>query len=93
MPSDRKQINVRVDGATEVLMRRLIVSVSAGIGLVVNQSDLFRLGLHELAKKYPPPAEDPPPVPSPAPESKRRKPSTAPFPPSTPKSKRRNRGA
>lgn len=71
MPSDRKQINVRVDAETEELIPRLLRSVSAGVGLPVNQSDLFRLGLHELAKKYPPaPAEPPPPAPA---KGKRRK--------------------
>jgi hypothetical protein len=62
MPSDRKQINVRIDPETEALIPRLIESVSAAIGLRVNQSDLFRLGLHELAKLHPP-AEEAPPAP------------------------------
>ena len=52
MPSDRKQVNVRVDGETEDLMQRLIPAVSAAIGLPISQSDLFRLGLLELERKY-----------------------------------------
>lgn len=55
MPSDRKQVNVRVDEATAELMARLIPAVSAAIGLAVSQSDLFRLGLLELEKKFAPP--------------------------------------
>lgn len=52
MPSTRKQINVRVDDETEELMRQLAPAVSAAIGLSIGQSDLFRLGLLELKKKY-----------------------------------------
>ena len=59
MPSDRKQINVRADAETEELMNRLIPAVSAAIGLKVNQSDLFRLGLIALRKQYLPEDEKP----------------------------------
>jgi hypothetical protein len=52
MPSVRKQINVRADAETEALMIRLIPVISAAIGLKVNQSDLFRLGLIALRKQY-----------------------------------------
>lgn len=52
MPSDRKQINVRVDEQTEALLKALLPAVSADIGLELTQSDLFRLGLLELRKKY-----------------------------------------
>lgn len=65
MPSDRKQVNVRVDAATEDLMARLLPVVSAAIGIAVSQSDLFRLGLIELEKKFAPP-------PAPEPQKKRR---------------------
>ncbi|VTR95252.1 unnamed protein product [Gemmata massiliana] len=57
MPSERKQINVRVDDETEELIPRLIRSVTAALGIKVSQSDLFRLGLRELAQKYPPAPE------------------------------------
>ena len=52
MPSDRKQINVRADDETIALVAELLPVVSAVLGLSVNQSDLFRLGLNELKKKY-----------------------------------------
>lgn len=52
MPSDRKQINVRVDEETEGLIRELLPVVSAAVGLSLSQSDLFRLGLVELRRKY-----------------------------------------
>lgn len=52
MPSDRKQINVRVDDEAAELMSRLIPVMSEAIGLPISQSDLFRLGLVELKKKY-----------------------------------------
>lgn len=65
MPSTRKQINVRVDDETEELMRALVPAVSAAIGLSIGQSDLFRLGLLELKKKYLPDTPNTPPVPLP----------------------------
>lgn len=57
MPSDRKQLNIRLDPETEERVSRLLVSVSASIGLKVTQSDLFRLGMIELEKKFPPAAD------------------------------------
>ena len=59
MPSDRKQLNIRMDAETEERVARLLASVSAAIGLKVSQSDLFRLGMIELEKKFPPVAEEP----------------------------------
>ena len=53
MPSDRKQLNIRLDAETEERMERLLLAVSASLGLKVSQSDLFRLGMIELEKKYP----------------------------------------
>jgi hypothetical protein len=76
MPTDRKQINVRVDAETEALMIRLIPVVSAAIGLKVNQSDLFRLGLVALRKQYLPDDEDEKPTAVPTterPSAKKRK--------------------
>lgn len=57
VPSDRKQINVRLDDETEERVARLLVSVSKSIGLKMSQSDLFRLGMIELEKRFPPEAE------------------------------------
>jgi hypothetical protein len=54
MPSDRKQLNVRMDAETAERVNRLLVSVSASFGIPVSQSDLFRLGMIELEKRFPP---------------------------------------
>lgn len=54
MPSERKQLNVRIDAATDDLIERLRPAVSAGIGLDVSLAELVKLGMLELAKKYPP---------------------------------------
>jgi hypothetical protein len=60
MPSDRKQFNIRLDPETVARVSRLLVRVSADFGIEVSQSDLFRLGMIELEKKYP---NDPEPLP------------------------------
>lgn len=52
MPSDRKQLNVRMDDETEERVARLLPAVSEAIGLKVSQSDLFRLGMIELERKF-----------------------------------------
>lgn len=52
MPNARKQVNVRADDASLELMTELQRVISADLGLPITQSDLFRLGLHELKKKY-----------------------------------------
>lgn len=65
MPSDRKQLNVRLDRDTENLLNALQPVVSQAIGLRVSQADLFRLGLIELRKRYMLGAEIPEPVPKP----------------------------
>jgi hypothetical protein len=53
MPSDRKQINIRLDPETEARLPRVRAAVSAAIGLNLSNSDLIRLALIELEKKYP----------------------------------------
>lgn len=55
MATERKQINVRVDGATEELIEKLKPAVGAAIGIDVTVTDLVRLGMAELAKRYLPP--------------------------------------
>ena len=52
VPSDRKQLNIRMDPETEALVAQLLPAVSAVIGLKLSQSDLFRLGMLELQRKY-----------------------------------------
>jgi hypothetical protein len=60
MPSKRKQLNVRADEETERRIKRLLPAVSAALGLAVTMSDLFRLGMIELERKYVPAAPAPP---------------------------------
>ncbi len=52
MPSKRKQLNVRLDLETEKLVSELLPVMRKAIGLELSQSDLFRLGMIELRKKY-----------------------------------------
>jgi hypothetical protein len=52
MPSDRKQFNVRADPETEDRIRRLLPLIRGALGLEVTVSDLFRMGMVELERKY-----------------------------------------
>jgi hypothetical protein len=52
MPSNRKQLNVRADEETEKRVERLLLLVSKALGLRVSRSDLFRLGMIELERKF-----------------------------------------
>jgi hypothetical protein len=52
MPSNRKQLNVRADEETEKRVERLLPLVSKALGLQVSRSDLFRLGMIELERKF-----------------------------------------
>ena len=62
MPSKLPQLNVRMDPETEALVKRLIPAITEAIGLKVTQSDLFRLGVQELRKKYLTDEPDPKPL-------------------------------
>ena len=55
MPSQRKQFNVRADEETEARVERLLPMVKRALGLEVTISDLFRLGMIELERRYGPP--------------------------------------
>jgi hypothetical protein len=75
MPSSRKQLNVRMDDVTQARVDRLLPIVSAAVGLDLSMSDLFRLAMIELERRY---ATAPPVTPSrkvnePPPTPKRRK--------------------
>ena len=64
MPSKRKQLNVRADEETEQRVERLLPLVSKTLGVQVSRSDLFRLGMIELERKFggeavTPPAPEP----------------------------------
>ncbi len=52
MPSNRKQLNVRADEETANRVERLLLLVSKALGLQVSRSDLFRLGMIELERKF-----------------------------------------
>ncbi len=52
MPSDRKQINVRVDEEIELLLPALCRAVGEALGLTITNTDLFRMGVNELRRKY-----------------------------------------
>jgi hypothetical protein len=56
MSSQRKQLNIRMDQKTEALVERLKPAVTEAVGLPVSYSDLFRLGMLELEKRYCQPA-------------------------------------
>jgi hypothetical protein len=60
MPSNRKQMNVRLDDETEERIGRLLPVVSASVGLKLSQSDLVRLALIELERRH---ADALPPIP------------------------------
>ena len=52
MPPNRKQLNVRADEETEKRIERLLPLVSKALGVQVSKSDLFRLGMIELERKF-----------------------------------------
>lgn len=68
MASLKRQLNIRIDDPTELLISQLIGVIEDETGLSVSQSDLFRLGLRELAAKYKDklPASEPKPKKKPA---------------------------
>jgi hypothetical protein len=52
VPSDRKQLNIRMDPETEALVAELLPLAKAVTGLNVSQSDLFRLAIQALRREY-----------------------------------------
>jgi hypothetical protein len=54
VPSGRKQLNIRLDPATEARLPRVREAASAALGIPLSVADVFRLALIELEKKYPP---------------------------------------
>jgi Arc/MetJ-type ribon-helix-helix transcriptional regulator len=53
MPSQRRQINVRLSKESEARLKRLVESMRAALGIDVSQSDVIQAGLVELEKRYP----------------------------------------
>jgi hypothetical protein len=54
MPSDRKQINVRLENDAVRKLKELRASMKAAIGNEFSQADVIAAALTELQKKYPP---------------------------------------
>lgn len=52
MPSERKQLNVRLDEEMEQLFAELMPKAGEATGLKVSQSDVIRLALRALAREY-----------------------------------------
>jgi predicted DNA-binding protein len=52
MPSNRRQLNIRLSPETEKLLAGLVERMRAVLGIPVSQADVIQAGLHELAKKY-----------------------------------------
>jgi hypothetical protein len=53
MRVSRRQVNVRIDDETSDRLERVQAAGSASLGLRLSISDVFRLGLVELERKYP----------------------------------------
>jgi hypothetical protein len=60
VPSNKKQINVRVSAAAVERLARVVESMSAVVGFAVSQADAIEAALVELEKKYPPAGSPPP---------------------------------
>ena len=53
MPSQRRQINVRLSEESEARLKRLVERMRAVLGIEVSQSDVIQAGLVQLEKRYP----------------------------------------
>jgi hypothetical protein len=59
MPSQRRQINIRLTEESEARLQALMRRMRAVLGFDLSQSDVIQAGLAELEKRYPPgPGED-----------------------------------
>jgi hypothetical protein len=56
MPSQRRQINIRLSEESEVRLKGLVERMRAVLGIDVSQADVIQAGLVELEKRYPPDA-------------------------------------
>jgi Arc/MetJ-type ribon-helix-helix transcriptional regulator len=72
MPSERRQLNVRLSEENEARLDRLVRTMRARLGIAVSKSDAIQAGLVELEKRYP--AEAPEPEADKPSPKKRRKP-------------------
>ena len=53
MPSDRRQLNVRLDPATSELWDAVLPRVQAALGVELSQAQVVALAVRALAEKYP----------------------------------------
>lgn len=53
MPSQRRQINIRLSEESEARLHRLMDSMRTALGINVSQADVVQAGLVELEKRYP----------------------------------------
>lgn len=59
MPSERRQLNVRLDPQTSELWDELVPRVQVAVGVELSQSQVVTLALRALAEKYPAPERAP----------------------------------
>lgn len=52
MATPRKQINIRIDATTESELPILTKAIADQVGIEVTNTDLFRMGISELKKRY-----------------------------------------
>ena len=60
MPSDRRQLNVRLDPQTADLWDALVPRLEASLGVELSHGQVVALALRALAEKHPEPAPNPP---------------------------------
>jgi hypothetical protein len=63
MPSDRRQLNVRLDPQTSDIWDQLLPRVQEAVGVELSQPQVIALAIRALAEKYPA-AEQPAPPPA-----------------------------
>jgi len=54
MPSQRRQLNVRLSEEGEARLKGLVERMRDALGINVSQSDVIQAALVELEKRYPP---------------------------------------
>jgi hypothetical protein len=52
MAKKTKQINIRIDDDTDQILPQIREAISQSLGIDVTYSDVFRLAIAELRKKY-----------------------------------------
>lgn len=57
MPSQRKQLNIRLSDETDERLVGLVARMRAELGISVSKADVVQAALIELEKRYPPSAE------------------------------------